>query len=287
MSFRVFNLLVFFRRRPTAGRTKFGATCFLLAASVVVASPPRLPRQVATGTLEGRVVWNDAELPGIGVRLCEVERRIEDGKKAVLRGTGRPMYDGCTSHRDTTTGEEGTYVFEDVTPGDYIVMARSGNSWVFMSPYAGGVRVAIANTGIDTELYTVRAGEGTEAGTITVSVDVELLSPVRGVELDAAPSELTWVPFDGAVEYTVSLYRAQLMPGKGGSRPILSSKIFLDQRMTEASCPLTQALEDGDYFWWVVAYNASGTKIAESWNYYSSTQALREHIGHFVVATQP
>jgi hypothetical protein len=71
------------------------------------------------GALSGRVIWNDEPVVGADVRIC----------------TDVSTFSGCEGETfDTTTGDDGSYLFTDVTPGEYTILVKEAGAATTCSP---------------------------------------------------------------------------------------------------------------------------------------------------------
>lgn len=181
------------------------------------------------GALSGRVVWNDEPVVGAAVRIC----------------TDVSTFSGCEGETfDTTTGEDGAYLFTDVTPGEYTILVKE----------SGAEDYVFARTlSMDGETVTVEADEGLAIGDFPlVRFDLVLSAPEDNAEVEEAQPVLTWEPYPGAASYEVAL-----MPEHGTS-------VFTSQAVDEPTITPQSPLLTCEYSWWVEAYNDSGVQIGES-----------------------
>jgi hypothetical protein len=264
----------------------------LLALGLGVSAAPTaaaLQAPAGGGVLSGRVLWNGRGVEGIIVRLCGVEWRIKGGRKVFQ--VGRPIYDGCKTDRTATTDIEGAYSFDNLEAGEYVVMAHQGDTWTFMSLPRRSVDLAIGRSWINVTPYSVSASKKAVADSISLIHELELESPVRGAAVEQPRPILRWKAVEGVTQYKVSLATGQFLKRAGApvsnAPPFLGAKILLERPTTKVEMIAPRSLGNCNYFWWVEAFNASGTKIAESWNYYQTTQKAPEEIGHFTVVAQP
>jgi hypothetical protein len=188
------------------------------------------------GALSGRVIWNGEPVAGAAVRIC----------------TDASTFSGCEGETfDTTTGEDGAYLFTDVTPGDYTILVKE----------AGTEDYVFATTlSMDGETVTITADEGLAVGDFPlVRFDLQLTSPADDARVQEAQPVLTWEPYPGAASYEVAL-----MPDAGAS-------VFTSQEVSEPTITPPAALLSCEYSWWVEAYNEGGVQIGESPDHFAFT----------------
>jgi hypothetical protein len=185
------------------------------------------------GALEGRVIWNDEAVVGAAVRLCE----------------DVATFSGCEGETfDTTTGQDGAYLFTDVAPGEYTLMVRDAgtDSFVFAQTLS-----------MEGETLVIESDEGVDIGDFPlVRFDLVLTAPKDGEHVTEGLPELTWKAYPGAATYEVAL-----MPEHGSS--VLSSQEVVEPTVTPQDPLLTC-----EYSWWVEAFNAGGVQIGESADHY-------------------
>lgn len=181
------------------------------------------------GALSGRVVWNNEPVVGAAVRIC----------------TDASTFSGCEGESfDTTTGEDGAYLFTDVTPGDYTILVKE----------VGTADYVFATTlGMDGETVTIAADEGLAVGDFPlVRFDLALSAPADDARVQEAQPVLTWEAYPGAASYEVAL-----MPDAGAS-------VFTSEEVSEPTITPPADLLSCGYSWWVEAYNEGGVQIGES-----------------------
>lgn len=181
------------------------------------------------GALSGRVVWNDEPVAGAAVRIC----------------TDASTFSGCEGETfDTTTGEDGAYLFTDVTPGEYTILVKESGAedYVFATTLS-----------MDGETVTIAADEGLAVGDFPlVRFDLVLTGPADDARVQDAQPVLTWEPYPGAASYEVAL-----MPDAGAS-------VFTSQEVSEPTITPPAPLLTCEYSWWVEAFNEAGVQIGES-----------------------
>jgi hypothetical protein len=180
------------------------------------------------GALSGRVIWNDEPVVGAAVRIC----------------TDVSTFSGCEGETfDTTTGEDGSYLFTDVTPGEYTILVKE----------AGAADYVFARTlSMDGETVTIEADEGLAVGDFPlVRFDLVLTAPADDGVVQEAQPVLTWEAYPGAATYEVAMVpeHGSILPSESVDEPTLTTPTPL------ISC---------EYSWWVEAYNEAGVQIGES-----------------------
>ena len=182
-----------------------------------------------TGNVYGRVLWNGLPAAGVSVEICD----------------DIDYFDGCTGEQyAATTGEDGMFLFADVTPMSYGLEyeALESDGWIYIT---SGV--------LDAAEFEVRADEALFAGDFdAVKYNMELVSPAADSAVHEAQPSLAWQPYPEAAYYEVSL-----SPERGSS-------LFSSHELDGTSITADADLLNCSYSWYVKAYNAQGIQIAES-----------------------
>lgn len=184
------------------------------------------------GGLFGRLLWNDAPVEGVQVKLCE-----EMG-----------YFDGCSGQIfDAETGPDGAYLFLDLPPGSYglTYSAIDSDTWYFVTE---GVMTA--------KMFEVSAGEMLDAGdNLTNRTDVRILTPRERERVIEKRPTLSWEAYPGAAYYELNL-----SADRGGS-------LIYQMQLDGTSFALDRDLQNCNYSMYVNAFNNYGTLIAETLEY--------------------
>jgi len=187
-----------------------------------------------TGSIAGRLLWNEAPVAGTQVKLCEQ----------------MDMINGCQGQQfSAVTDKNGIYLLANVTPGDYALVFHSldTNEWVY-----------VTSSYIDAKKFTVEADK-----TVTledqnmVKYDLKPVSPVDKAQVSEAKPSLKWDAYPGAAYYNVYV-------SPDGE---LANILNLDN-YTQTDISPDQALLACDYVWKIEAYNEHGIRIAEYDDYF-------------------
>jgi len=221
---------------PTATLTPAGPT------------PTPFPAPAAgTGNVAGKVIWNDQPVPDAEVKLCAEVKILAGCEGFEMSGT---------------TDQEGRYFFANVPPGEYVFLARipGEETWTYRAKFMTPIK------------ETVKEGETLTVKELsTIKSNLKLSYPMDKADIETTTPILEWDAYPEAAYYEVAFQYETL------GVVLLSG----DQRRTEepkfdVSTTLPTPLQPGKYVWWVKAYNAHHSQIAESRNHY-----------HFVVIGQP
>ena len=198
------------------------------ASSIPQPSAPVLSGSAAS--LTGRVTWNDAPVNATEVILCR----------------DMNTYSGCVStQQSTVSGPDGVFRFEDVQPGEYVLMVHAIDSDTWQYQTTSLFQPARIN---------VLAGQQLEVGEISLfKSDLRVLAPLDGDLVGQSRLTIKWQAYPGADYYNVYL------APEGISSPVIS----LD-RYTATEIIPERALLACDYSLRVQAYNVTGEMIAET-----------------------
>jgi hypothetical protein len=203
------------------------------------AGPPPAP---GTGNVIGRILWNGQPVSDLETKLCE--------EVSLVRGCSGLEF-------GTSTDETGTYLFTDITPGDYGVVAHAldADRWLYVT----------AGLGPGARKYSVAPDEILYVGDQHIfKSDLKHMTPDEADQVDMATPTLSWEPYADAVYY--ELY---LAPENGDA-------LLVSHRADDSQIALDSGLLNCRYTWKVEAFNAQEVKIAESDGY-----------SHFSVTGQP
>jgi hypothetical protein len=200
--------------------------------AVVSLETPISPPSAGTGSATGRILWNDEPFAGVVVKLC----------------TDWSMIGGCKGAEYTAvSGTDGRYTIAELPPGTYEVATQ-----------VPGQENETGWMGVKAE---VPSGETIQVKDLAVAkYDLQLLSPHEEETLKTATPALTWAGYPHA-----AYYKVYLAPWGGGET------IIQFEKTTDTTYAMASPLQPGKYYWSIHAYNARGTKLAES-------------SGHFTVA---
>ena len=193
--------------------------------TAVPAETPTSPPSAGTGSATGRILWNDEPFAGVVIKLC----------------TDWSMIGGCKGDEYTAVSDsDGRYTIAGLTPGTYQVATQ-----------VPGQENETGWMGMKAE---VRSGETTQVKDLSViKYDLQLLSPTEEETVKTATPALTWASYSHAVYYKV-----YLAPHGGGE------SVVQFERTTDTTYTAAFPLQSGKYYWSIHAYNARGTKLAES-----------------------
>jgi hypothetical protein len=187
-----------------------------------------------TGNVQGKVLYNNAPVANIDVKLCETFSRF-------LSGCGGKIY-------TAKTDKDGDFVITNVPPKEYeglTVRVFDTDSYVF----------ATTGIGIAQAKYKVEADKTLFVEpTHIFKGDLKVLNPKAGSTVSAQDLELKWEPYPDAAYYKFTLYPDdhQITPP------------YIKERVDGASFKVNKTLEKGTYRYQVEAYNSSDKKLSET-----------------------
>ena len=187
-----------------------------------------------TGNVQGKVLYNNAPVENIEVKLCETFSRF-------LSGCGGKIY-------TAKTDKDGDFVITNVPPKEYeglTVRVFDTDSYVFATTGIG-IAQAKYNVEADKTLFV--------APTYIFKGDLKVLNPKAGSTVSAQDLELRWEPYPDAAYYKFTLYPDdhQITPP------------YIKERVDDASFKVNKTLEKGTYRYQVEAYNSSDKKLSET-----------------------
>jgi len=188
-----------------------------------------------TGNVQGNVLYNNAPVENIEVRLCETFSRF-------LSGCGGKIY-------TAKTDKDGDYVIMNVPPKEYeglTVKVFDTDSYVFATTGIAGIASAKYHVEADKTLFV--------APTHLFKGDLKVLNPRAGSTVSGQDLELKWEPYPDAAYYKLTLYPDdhQITPP------------YVKERVDSATFKVNKALEKGTYRYQVEAYNSSDKKLSET-----------------------
>ena len=188
-----------------------------------------------TGNVQGKVLYNNAPVENIDVKLCETFSRF-------LSGCGGQTY-------TAKTDKDGDYVITNVPPKEYqglTVRVFDTDSYVFATEGIAGIASAKYNVVADKTLFV--------NPTHLFKGDLKVSNPKAGSTVSAQDLELRWDAYPDAAYYKFTLY-----PDNHQIEPPYRS-----ERVDAASFKVNKPLEKGTYRYKVEAFNASDRKLSET-----------------------
>jgi hypothetical protein len=196
--------------------------CMHSPPAAAPASPPAPP---TTGTVQGRVLWNEQPIAG-----ARVVATSEYNMSSTHYGETRTDRDGRFSLSGVPAGRKYLYVF-----------GTGASFWV------------AAVTPFD-----MAADRGTVATDTYLCKGFDPVSPGRGESLATNHAELRWDPYPDATEYAVRVLRT-------GQNSFAFSRGDNDPHVKDTSVRVEPALSAGEYTWRVDAFNRAGHIIGCSY----------------------
>ncbi len=188
-----------------------------------------------TGNVQGKVLYNNAPVENIDVRLCETFSRF-------LSGCGGKIY-------TAKTDKDGDFVITNVPPKEYeglTVRVFDTDSYVFATTGIAGISSEKYNVVADKTLF-VRP-------THLFKGDVQVTNPKAGSTVSGENLELKWEPYPDAAYYKFSL----------SPNEHLVTPPYTNERVDGASFKVNKPLEKGTYRIKVEAFNKSDRKLSET-----------------------
>lgn len=188
-----------------------------------------------TGNVQGKVLYNNAPVENIDVRLCETFSRF-------LSGCGGKIY-------TAKTDKDGDFVITNVPPKEYeglTVRVFDTDSYVFATAGIAGIASAKYNVVADKTLFI--------QPTHLFKGDVQVMNPKAGSTVSGENLELQWQAYPDAAYYKFTLYpdNHQITPP------------YLNERVDAASFKVNKPLEKGTYRFKVEAFNKGEKKLSET-----------------------
>ena len=188
-----------------------------------------------TGNVQGKVLYNNAPVENIEVKLCETFSRF-------LSGCGGKIY-------TAKTDKDGDFVITNVPPKEYeglTVRIFDTDSYVFATTGIAGISATKYNVVADKTLFVTP--------THLFKADLKVLNPKAGSAVSAQNLELKWEPYPDATYYKFTITPDDHMV----------TSPYINQRVDDASFKVTKPLEKGSYRWKVEAFNGSDRKLSET-----------------------
>ena len=188
-----------------------------------------------TGNVQGKVLYNNAPVENIEVKLCETFSRF-------LSGCGGKIY-------TAKTDKDGDFVITNVPPKEYeglTVRVFDTDSYVFATTGIAGIAASKYNVEADKTLF-VRP-------THLFKGDLKVVNPKAGSTVSGQDLELKWEPYPDAAYYKFTLYpdNHQITPP------------YMNERVDGATFKVNKQLEKGTYRYTVEAYNSDDRKLSET-----------------------
>lgn len=195
-----------------------------------------------TGNVQGKVLYNNAPVENIEVKLCETFSRF-------LSGCGGKIY-------TAKTDRDGDFVITSVEPKEYqglTVRVFDTDSYVFATTGIAGISASKYDVVADKTLFVIP--------THIFKGDLKMVNPKAGSTVSAQDLELKWDAYPDAAYYKFTLYpeNHQITPP------------YVNERVDGASFKVNKPLEKGAYRWQVEAYNSADKKLSESADDYKFT----------------
>lgn len=188
-----------------------------------------------TGNVQGKVLYNNAPVENIEVKLCETFSRF-------LSGCGGKTY---TAKSD----KDGDFVVANVEPKEYqglMVRVFDTDSYVFATTGIAGISAAKYNVEADKTLFVIP--------THLFKADLKTVNPKAGSTVTADGLELQWEAYPDAAYYKFSLNPDQH----------LVTAPYVNERVEGTSFKVAKPLEKGSYRWKIEAFNSGDKKLSET-----------------------
>lgn len=188
-----------------------------------------------TGNVQGKVLYNNAPVANIEVKLCETFSRF-------LSGCGGQTY-------TAKTDQDGDFVITNVPPKEYqglTVRVFDTDSYVFATTGIAGIAATKYNVEAGKTLFVIP--------THLFKGDLKVTNPKAGSTVSAQDLELKWDVYPDAAYYKFTLYpdNHQITPP------------YLNERVDAATFKVNKPLEKGTYRYKVEAFNGSDKKLSET-----------------------
>ena len=187
-----------------------------------------------TGNVQGKVLYNNAPVENIEVKLCETFSRF-------MNGCGGKTF-------TARTDKDGDFVIANVEPKEYeglTVRIFDTDSYVF----------ATAGIGISAKKYAVVADKTLFVNpTHLFKADLKTVNPKAGSVVSGEGLELQWQAYPDAAYYKFSL-----SPDNH-----LANTPYTNEKVEGTSFKVTKPLEKGSYRLKVEAYNSGDKKLSET-----------------------
>jgi hypothetical protein len=202
---------------------------------VPIAGVEKVKPAAGTGNVQGKVLYNNAPVENIEVKLCETFSRF-------LSGCGGKIY-------TAKTDKDGDFVVANVEPKEYeglTVRVFETDSYVFATTGIAGISAAKYKVVADETLFV--------APTHLFKSDLKTVNPKAGSTITAQDLELKWEPYPDATYYKLSLSPDNHMV----------TPPYANERVEGTSFKVAKPLEKGSYRWKIEAYNGQDKKLSET-----------------------
>lgn len=204
-------------------------------ANAPVAGVEKVKPAAGTGNVQGKVLYNNAPVENIEVKLCETFSRF-------ISGCGGKTY-------TAKTDKDGDFVITNVPPMEYqglTVRVFDTDSYVFATTGIAGIAASKYNVEADKTLFVIP--------THLFKGDMKVTNPKAGSTVSGQDLELQWEAYPDAAYYKFTLYpeNHQITPP------------YTKERVDTASFKVNKPLEKGTYRYQVEAYNSSDKKLSET-----------------------
>ena len=189
-----------------------------------------------TGNVQGKVLYNNAPVENIEVKLCETFNRFLGGCSGGKTFTAR-------------TDKDGDFVIANVEPKEYeglTVRIFDTDSYVFATTGIAGISAAKYSVVADKTLFV--------NPTHLFKADLKTVNPKAGSIVSAQDLELKWDAYPDAAYYKVSLHPDNHMV----------TAPYVNERVEGTSFKVSKPVEKGSYRWKVEAYNSADRKLSET-----------------------
>ena len=188
-----------------------------------------------TGNVQGKVLYNNAPVENIEVKLCETFSRF---------------LSGCGGKTVTArTDKDGDFVIANVEPKEYealTVRIFDTDSYVFATSGIAGISAAKYNVVADKTLFV--------NPTHLFKADLKTVNPKAGSIVSAQDLELQWDAYPDAAYYKFSLHPDNHMV----------TAPYVNERVEGTTFKVSKPVEKGSYRWKVEAYNSADRKLSET-----------------------
>jgi hypothetical protein len=205
------------------------------AQSAPVQGVEKVKPAPGTGNVQGKVLYNNAPVENIEVKLCETFSRF-------LSGCGGQTY-------TAKTDKDGDFVITNVPPKEYqglTVRVFDTDMVVFATTGIAGIAATKYDVVADKTLFV--------NPTHLFKNDLKVANPKAGSTVSAQDLELRWDAYPDAAYYKFTLYpdNHQITPP------------YINERVDAASFKVNKPLEKGTYRYKVEAFNSSDKKLSET-----------------------
>ncbi|HEU4768481.1 MAG TPA: hypothetical protein VFS77_13960, partial [Pyrinomonadaceae bacterium] len=197
-------------------------------ASAPVEGVEKVKPSPGTGNVQGKVLYNNAPVENIEVKLCETFSRF-------LSGCGGKTY-------TAKTDKDGDFVVANVEPKEYqalMVRIFETGSYVFATTGIAGISAAKYNVTADKTLFVTP--------THLFKADLKTVNPKAGSTVTAQDLELQWEPYPDAAYYKLSLSHDNH----------LVTPPYVNERVEGTTLKVSKPVEKGSYRWKIEAFNSA------------------------------